>query len=238
MKQMLFVLMICLLLLSGCTENLDPIPDNKSTETQSKYSKYEYSEVTYADCVNNLIEQERQFPPAKDELVGATRTDFEGNIWIKQEDGFWKTSDYEGYRATSWGDVLVDEQPGGIYYVPEELDTSECKQYMFTRNKVLEDKLTEIVLVAISDFEGSGFEISLEELMVLNLTGRSQASIKLNCEDNLDFDSEWEFVQNIATKIYETLPNEYGPDKESWVDVDCNYRMGFRISSGSSGPMI
>lgn len=75
-----------------------------------------------------------EYGPAKDELIGAERKDGSGNIWTKQEDGMWKIEQNNlygewiiengrgystgniGFNGTSWGDMLIDEQPGGINY--------------------------------------------------------------------------------------------------------------------------
>jgi len=59
---------------------------------------------------------EPNYGPAKDEPVGAERSDGEGRVWVKQDNGMWelKENPYEDYGKTSWGDILIDQQPGGI----------------------------------------------------------------------------------------------------------------------------
>lgn len=76
-----------------------------------------------------------EYGPAEDEPAGAERIDNSGNIWTKQENGMWKIEEENlygewisteygtvyptgnmGFDGTSWGNVLIDEQPGGINY--------------------------------------------------------------------------------------------------------------------------
>ncbi|MAG50073.1 hypothetical protein CL621_00335 [archaeon] len=55
----------------------------------------------------------REYGPAVNELVGATREDWDGNIWTKEDDGMWTSSAHVGTR---WGSIMIDQLPGGVNY--------------------------------------------------------------------------------------------------------------------------
>ena len=75
-------------------------------------------------------EYESLYGPAKDEPVGTTREDKDGNIWTKQDSNDWVIEEKDlygewidgtptgnrGYQSTTWGNLMIDEQPGGINY--------------------------------------------------------------------------------------------------------------------------
>ena len=136
-------------------------------------------------------------------------------------------------------DAGVDRWVGGAEYTPKDPDVSECEKYIFTRNPVMEQGVTEIVNDVIEVQEQKGVSISLEELQVLNLAGRTQGWINLQC-GNISYEEEAEIIQEIANGLFEKYPEEYGEETErySWVDVDCRYQMGWRISAGNVGMMV
>lgn len=82
------------------------------------------SEDSYYKCVKKILKDVQKYGPAADEPVGAKRTDFAGNTWTKNEGGNWETS-ASGYEYTQWGDAKIDEQPGGINYMPKTFP--ECE---------------------------------------------------------------------------------------------------------------
>jgi inhibitor of cysteine peptidase len=59
---------------------------------------------------NNIQEN---LGPAKLELVGATRKDYQGNVWTKIAEDTW-TTDAEGYEDTTYINNYIDSFPGGI----------------------------------------------------------------------------------------------------------------------------
>jgi len=67
------------------------------------------------------------YGPAKDEPIGAERTDANGNVWVKIASDDWKIQENvpQGYAGTGWGNILIDQQPGGI-------DTSNLGGYWTT----------------------------------------------------------------------------------------------------------
>lgn len=67
----------------------------------------------YEECIKGNLDDKPKYGPAGDEPVGATRNDSEGNVWTKQEDGWWKTP---AHPETGWGNFLINQQPGGINY--------------------------------------------------------------------------------------------------------------------------
>ncbi len=239
MKTAIVIGLICLaVLFSGCLQQPpEPAPSPEpSSET-----------MTYDECVEVVLERERIFGPAAEEPVGATRVDSEGNVWTKTDEisGYsfdvegnripqysWKT-DADGFTGTVWGNALIDEQPGGINYIP---DLSECEKYIFTRNAEMEEGLSEIVDAEIENQKQKGISISLMELQVLNLAGKTQAFIALDCEEDMSFETESEIIGNIANELFEKYPEEY-IEGDSWADVYCSYQMGWRIVNGTFGPM-
>jgi hypothetical protein len=86
-------------------------------------------DALYSDCKKSAAVTYKPLGLAKDEPVGATRKDANGYTWTKQTDDTWKilTNVPQGYEGTSWGDALIDEQPGGVNYKP---DLIECDVYL------------------------------------------------------------------------------------------------------------
>jgi hypothetical protein len=82
---------------------------------------------TYNGCVQQALQDSRVYGFASEEIAGAERTDDNGNLWIKQEDGSWKT-DSPGFENTVWGDSTIDEQKGGAKYTPKVFP--ECEKYL------------------------------------------------------------------------------------------------------------
>lgn len=195
---------------------------------------------TYDECVQQILKDVQKYKLASEEPVGAKRTDDKGNIWIKSEDGIWKTN-ASGFENTGWGDIMIDEQKGGAKYAPQKY-FPECEKYVsrpnITPNTEMEKKFTEIINQVIQEQSQKGITISVKEIQVLNLVGKVQGFINLNCE-NIDNESERAIIGSIANKLFEEYPNDFieGSERDSWVDVYCAYKMGWRISDGDFGIM-
>tara|TARA_Y100000034_G_scaffold97185_1_gene118642 strand:- start:335 stop:1057 length:723 start_codon:yes stop_codon:yes gene_type:complete len=201
----------------------------------------EYSEITYDDCAEDILKELRTLGPANEEPIGAERTDKDGRVWIKSDEintfdaqGNPVSGAYAWKSDSSLGSLLtaesVDEFPEGINYNPDASAFKECEIYIGTRNAKMEEAISEIVNIEIEKQEKI---ISIKELYVYNLGGRSQAGVKLECEE-LTYEIEKEMIENIAEVLFQKYPNDYAEDSEgdSWVDIDCNY--DWRISDGYS----
>jgi len=92
---------------------------------------------------------EVKYGAAKDEPIGATRKDEHGNIWTKQSGDNWKTN-AQGYEHTGWGDMLIDEQLGGIDYV------SQYDRYGYNSNYVP----IHVYVIANAKYESDKLRIS------------------------------------------------------------------------------
>lgn len=193
--------------------NSQPTP----TPTPNGENKHPYSEITYDDCVEDELSVLRNLPPASEEPIGAKRTDDDGNVWVKQEGGSWKTN-AQGFENTGWGDALIDEQKGGANYTPEEFP--ECEKYMSTRNAKMEEEFNEIMNEVINEQSQKGVTFSVENIEVINLAGRLQGSIDLSCE-KFEFETDESIIQSIANKLFLKYPNEFanGSERDSLVDV-------------------
>jgi len=178
---------------------------------------------TYDECVQQILKDVQKYKSASEEPIGAKRTDDKGNVWAKQEDG-WKTN-AQGFENTAWGDALIDEQKGGANYMPESFP--ECEKYIFTPNNEMEQRFSEIVNEVIQEQSQKGITISVEEIEVLNLAGRLQGHITLNCE-KIDYETDREIIGSIAEKLIAEYPNEFAENSErdSWVDINGCSEMG------------
>ncbi len=177
---------------------------------------------TYDECVQKILSEVRKYKPASEEPVGAKRTDDEGNVWIKQADGNWKTN-AQGFDNTGWGDILIDEQKSGAKYIPKSFP--ECEKYISrpntTSNTEMEQKFTEIVNKVIQEQSQNGITISVKEIEVLNLAGEVQGSITLNCE-KMDYETDRAIIESIANKLFVEYPDDFaeGSQRDSWVDIN------------------
>lgn len=72
-------------------------------------------EISLRGKISHFNDSEKKYGPAKNEPIGAERKDWQGNIWVKQGEYVWKTN-ASGYENTGWGDIMIDQQPDGIYY--------------------------------------------------------------------------------------------------------------------------
>lgn len=209
----------------------------------------QYSEITYDDCKAKILEEEikrvGKLKPAKDELIGAIREDKDSNIWIKSNetnkwdlngkpvpDSFaWKSNQSIG---TLLEDKIVDTFPGGVNYTPDNLDFKECEKYIFSRNAKLEQEFKSIINTEIENQKQRGINISIEDLQVINLVGRIEGIIQLNCPEDLNSSLEDSIISNIANALFKKYPQEFSENssKDSWVDVHCTYQMGYRIGHG------
>jgi len=110
--------------------NIESIPtscsegDNYDIMINSKY--YRETEE-YNQCIYDIENYVPTYGRAEDEPAGATRPENNGNIWTKQEDGWWKSPEYP---ELSWGDYPIDEQKGGVSYVSRGRAYDGCDQYL------------------------------------------------------------------------------------------------------------
>ena len=79
----------------------------------------------------------------------------------------------------------------------------------------------------IQEQSQKGISISVEEIEVLNLAGRLQGHITLNCE-KIDYETDREIIGSIAEKLIAEYPNEFAENSErdSWVDINGCSEMG------------
>jgi len=194
---------------------------------------------TYNDCVKQILKEVQKYKSASEEPIGAIRKDNEGITWKKVSNDNWET-DAEKYNVggskTSWGNGLIDEQIGGAKYTPESFP--QCEKYISTKNIEMTKKFTEIVNQVIQEQSQKGVIISVKEVQVINLVGKVQGSIDLNCQD-IDAENENIIIGSIADKLFEEYPDDFFKENErrSWVDVSCSYNAGWRISGGNFGMM-
>ncbi len=179
---------------------------------------------TYDECVQQILKDVQKYKPASEEPIGAKRTDDKGNIWTKQDDGSWKTN-APGFENTAWGDSLIDEQKGGAEYTPKSFP--ECEKYIFTPNTEMEQKFKEIVNQVIQEQSQKGVTISVEKIEVLNLAGKVQGFITLDCE-KMTYESDRMIIESIANKLFVEFPNDFaeGSERDSWVDINGCSEMG------------
>ncbi|MBI2632474.1 hypothetical protein HYW75_05710 [Candidatus Pacearchaeota archaeon] len=194
---------------------------------------------TYEDCVQKILNDVRKYKPASEESIGAIRKDNEGITWKKVLNDTWET-DAEKYNVgggkTTWGDGLIDEQIGGAKYTSENF--LQCQKYISTHNSEMEQKFTEIMNQIVQEQSQEGEVISIKKIEVLNLAGKVQGFINLDCKD-IDLETEKVIVGNIAMKLFTDYSDDFneGGKRNSWVDIYCNYNMGWRISDGDYGMM-
>jgi len=115
----------------------------------------------------------------------------------------------------------------------------ECRKYIFTRNAKMEQELASIMNEVIQEQSQKGVTISVKKIRIINLAGRLQGSIGLNCED-MNYETEEAMIGNIASKLFTEYPNEFakGSERDSWIDVTCNHDNGWSISQGHYGMRI
>lgn len=103
----------------------------------------------------------------------------------------------------------------------------------------MEQGFSEIVDEVIQEQSQKGIVISVEKIEVLNLAGKLQGSINLNCE-SMDYEIEEGIIDSIAKKLFSEYPDEFadGSERDSWVNVNCYYDMGWRIYDGDYGMMV
>lgn len=201
------------------------------------YNKKSPRVQTYDECVQQILKDVRKYKLASEEPIGAIRKDSEGIIWKKISIDSWET-DAEEYNSgggkTLWGNGLIDGQIGGAKYTPESFP--ECKKYIFTNNIEMEQEFTEIVNKVIQEQSQKGTVISVKEIEVLNLAGKVQGFIDLECSD-IKSEKESEIIGSIANRLFVKYPNDFaeGSERDSWVDVRCAYRLGWGISDGYYG---
>jgi hypothetical protein len=82
--------------------------------------------LTYSDCVKNITSHQSYFPLASQEPPGAIRTDSEGNVWVKNSDGWWTSS---SSQETALGDMMIDSFPFGHDLYLEEVNKCSYLKY-------------------------------------------------------------------------------------------------------------
>jgi len=241
MRILLVIAMVFfVLIVSGCVNN---------NLSQRNESQNDYGEMTYDECAENILKDIVIYGPASEEPIGAQRTDGDGRIWIKSDeinqfdfDGnpipgayAWKSDQSPGSLLTN---EAVDSFPGGANYVPEIFP--ECLEYIGNRDSTKEEVFREIVNTVIQEQFQNGVTFSIEEIQVISLAGKTQGFIKLNCNDDINYETEEDIIESISNKLSARYPKEYseGYTNPSWTDVHCNHGMGWRISEGYYGPLI
>ncbi|MEK6934179.1 MAG: beta-propeller domain-containing protein [Nanoarchaeota archaeon] len=94
------------------------------------------NEINLRGKISHFKDSEVKYRAAKDELVGAERKDWQGNVWIKQGEDNWK-SNAKGYENTGWGNIMIDDQPGGVNYRMNWYDD----QFSIKRSLYMDDVL-------------------------------------------------------------------------------------------------
>jgi hypothetical protein len=200
--------------------------------------------INYEECVEEIIEKNSEiikgkieFGPAKNEPKGATRIDKEGNVWTKQGEAEWIIEEKDlygewpdgdgiptgnlGLSRGSWGDVLIDEQPGGIDYISEsleKLDFSSCDKYLLISNANMKEELNEIMKEVIQEQSVKNIIISVESIEVVG--AGSQGFIVLGCE-KLDLETDRSIIKSIADRLFSKYPDKLaeGSGRKSSIDV-------------------
>jgi hypothetical protein len=111
-------------------KNIDSIPTNCSNGGNYDIminDKYYRETNEYKSCTNELRNYVPTYGSASNEKVGATRKDNDGNTWTKQADGMWSSP---VHPETKWGDIVVDEQKGGVAYASRSGAYEECDKYL------------------------------------------------------------------------------------------------------------
>ncbi len=93
-------------------------------------------EELYDECIEKSKPYVPKYGPAKDEPIGAERTDGEGRVWVKSDDfdgnpipgGYaWKSNESADSLLTN---EAIDELPGGINYKTYSMSAEECNAYL------------------------------------------------------------------------------------------------------------
>ena len=192
-------------------------------------TKYPYSEITYDSCVKELLNGLRELPPAFEEPIGAERVDEQGRVWVKSDEinvfdfemnpipgeYAWTSESSPASRLTN---EAVDEFPRGANYTLNEFPG--CEKYAWTRNAKMESRLREIVEEAINE-QGKESIFSVGEIEVINLKGRVDGSVHLNCEETIKGDVEDKLIEIIANRLFLEYPDDFaeGSEKNSEVIV-------------------
>lgn len=229
--------------------NYNPDPNKLNLSECNKYLGIvtQSGDITYDTCVADIIAKERErvghyLKPATEEPIGAIRIDKDGNYWIKSSDGMWYTnSTSTKFKGLAWGPVTIDKLPGGINYNPDpkELNFSECEKYIGTNNTHMEQAFRNIINAEIQSQKAKGVIFSIKELHVLNLAGKTQGFIFLNCS-SVNPAKEQEIIGNLARALIAQYPQEYGANnsRHSWVDFHCIYTAGWRMGDGIFSMMM
>ena len=111
-------------------ENLESIPTNTINERNYDISmdgKYYRTTEEYNSCWEKIENYAPTYGAARDESTGATREDWKGEVWTKQEDGMWSSPSNPSLQR---GDILIDEYPGGISYDKYMREEEVCDVYL------------------------------------------------------------------------------------------------------------
>lgn len=101
----------------GATEVIVDLKEGNPTPVKLTFLSEKVVFPLKISSVDFKPEDEEKYGPASEESIGATRKDKNGNIWTKVDNDTW-TTDAARYKWTKWGNMLIDEQPGGINYEP------------------------------------------------------------------------------------------------------------------------
>jgi uncharacterized secreted protein with C-terminal beta-propeller domain len=102
------------------------------------------------------------YDAAKNEPIGATRKDLDGNVWTKTSENGWEILENipRGYESLTWGNMLIDKQPGGINYIP----------YLDWKNQIQRTLFMDefIYTVSLSKIKSNNLN-NLEEIKTIDL---------------------------------------------------------------------
>lgn len=81
----------------------------------------------YTACIQEIENYTATYGFASEELAGATREDWNGEVWAKQENSMWSNPNYP---ETQRGNILVDMYPGGTAYAKYMRDEKICDRHL------------------------------------------------------------------------------------------------------------
>ena len=187
--------------------------------------------MTYEKCVNNWLNEQRYLPSASSENIGAERTDKNENIWVKQDEDSWTSS---VSPSTTWGDMLIDQQPGGKNYNPEAdlYNLPECLKYS-TRNLELEDSLSELINKNLE----SGFEIKSIKAEKKEETTSVDVWIACSGEDYLEDYGEL-IIKSLSENVFKNYDGLFVEDENNLITISFECGGDWIIKAGDYSPLL